>query len=155
METRGGRYPLKRPLPAGEGASAAFPAQDWGRRPWLAPFFRRAFFLRRRFDDMPSPFRTYCSVPFWSGRPSYPFLRARRGNSPASVSRRAYGGQPAVQGVELRAKDDGGLLPPVHEAVKPTETEAPGAMAAVYEAEAALTEEPLWVAVAPHMLVIC
>ncbi len=26
--------------------------QDWGRRPWFAPFLRRAFFLRRRFEDM-------------------------------------------------------------------------------------------------------
>lgn len=26
--------------------------QDWGRLPWFAPFLRRAFFLRRRFEDM-------------------------------------------------------------------------------------------------------
>ncbi|XIG78894.1 hypothetical protein C1N81_40540 [Streptomyces sp. SGAir0957] len=26
--------------------------QDWGRLPWLAPFLRRAFFLRRRFEDI-------------------------------------------------------------------------------------------------------
>ncbi len=28
------------------------PGQDWGRLPWFAPFLRRAFFLRRRFEDM-------------------------------------------------------------------------------------------------------
>lgn len=26
--------------------------QDWGLLPWLAPFLLRAFFLRRRFEDM-------------------------------------------------------------------------------------------------------
>jgi hypothetical protein len=40
--------------------------QVWGLRPWLAAFLRRAFFLRRRFDDMPSPLqRTFPS----GGRP--------------------------------------------------------------------------------------
>ncbi|GAA2769161.1 hypothetical protein GCM10010104_02710 [Streptomyces indiaensis] len=29
--------------------------QDCGRRPWFAPFLRRAFFLRRRFEDIGPP----------------------------------------------------------------------------------------------------
>ncbi len=56
--------PLRRRASAGDPGPVEPVTQDWGRLPWLAPFLRRAFFLRRRFDDMSPPFSTmhFCWV---------------------------------------------------------------------------------------------
>ncbi|MEU6940940.1 hypothetical protein ABZ943_30235, partial [Streptomyces rubiginosohelvolus] len=34
--------------------------QLWGRLPWFAPFLRRAFFLRRRFEDIEPSLSARC-----------------------------------------------------------------------------------------------
>ncbi len=39
-------------LRGGRGGRTGRGLQDWGRRPWLAGWLRRAFFFRRRFEDM-------------------------------------------------------------------------------------------------------
>lgn len=59
------------PARAGRAGPPA-PLQLWGLLPWLAAFLRRAFFLRRRFEDMRSP---------PSGRTVLIFHRDMRGNA--------------------------------------------------------------------------
>lgn len=44
-------------------------SQDCGRLPWFAPFLRRAFFLRRRFEDIEPPFSGFRSLSTGRSRP--------------------------------------------------------------------------------------
>src|SRR5690242_17247391 len=63
-------------------------AQDWGRRRWLAPRLARAFFLRRRLDDMATPLATFAAlVPLATRTPGLPPFHTR----PAPARRAASG----------------------------------------------------------------
>ncbi|GAA2067413.1 hypothetical protein GCM10009801_14730 [Streptomyces albiaxialis] len=57
-----GPGPAEKSADPGPGRLSRPCRQDWGRLPWFALFLRRAFFLRRRLEDMALPFRSVLSA---------------------------------------------------------------------------------------------
>jgi hypothetical protein len=69
--------------------------QVWGLRPWLAAFLRRAFFLRRRFDDMSTPLLVRSFLVAAPGR----LLRARvQGRARERLGAPPHGGSDRAAG---------------------------------------------------------